>query len=83
MTTEGGMRTFEYQYLVIEEQPRSSHRKTPVFAVMNRSQDMLLGTIQWYGAWRQYVFEPAADTVWSLGCLRDVEDALGKIKELP
>ena len=46
-------------------------RKTRVFDVFSL-RDVYLGTIRWHGAWRQYIFEPAASTIWSIGCLADV-----------
>lgn len=36
----------------------------------------LLGTIAWYGNWRQYVFEPEADTLFNDGCLEAIRKAL-------
>ena len=36
----------------------------------------MLGTIKWYGAFRQYVFYPDEGTVWSKGCLEIVNGFL-------
>lgn len=50
-------------------------RKTKLFSI--RKDDStglaeLLGIIKWNGRWRQYVFEPKKDTMWSHGCLAEV-----------
>jgi len=49
--------------------------KTQVWDVLTTSNGVLLGTIRWYGPWRQYCFMPETDaeTVFSAGCLQDVE----------
>ena len=46
--------------------------KTKVYGVLSRSQDSRLAIIRWYGAWRQYVLEPEAGTIWNNGCLMEV-----------
>lgn len=51
-------------------------KKTRIFEVINLSGDYILGFIHWYTAWRQYIFEPLENTVYSVGCLEDI------IKEL-
>jgi len=30
------------------------------------------GKVKWFGRWRQYVFAPAANTVWNPDCLNEV-----------
>lgn len=41
-------------------------------AVLSRG-GAVLGVIEWYPAWREHVFNAAPDTVWSAGCLSEVE----------
>lgn len=36
------------------------------------AQDLFLGSIQWYGPWRKYVFVPSVDTLFDAGCLLEV-----------
>jgi len=70
----------EYEYFRVFECEPEPRRKTRRYLIRSRRDDSHLGTIQWYGAWRQFVFIPVADevadTVWSTGCLRDVIDAI-------
>ncbi len=62
--------------LSVEQKP-----KTQVWDVLTTSGDDLLGTIRWYGPWRQYCFmpDPNAETVFSAGCLQDVEAHIKKL----
>jgi len=55
--------------------------KTSVFHVVAIRDGVILGRIEWYGSWRQYVFEPVAETVWSQGCLQQIIDFLQQLKE--
>jgi len=47
--------------------------KTTTYSVRNNKSDDSLGLIQWYPQWRQYIFFPANDTIYSAGCLRDID----------
>ena len=49
-------------------------RKTVLVKVIDKSSGIEIATIEWYGAWRQYVFAPSLefDTVWNNTCLTDV-----------
>jgi hypothetical protein len=46
--------------------------KTEVWVIRNSNSGGRLGTIKWYGAWRQYCFFPEADCVFNNGCLKDI-----------
>ena len=50
-------------------------KKTRLFCVRRDDKTGLadlLGIIKFSGAWRQYVFYPDKDTVWSAGCLNEI-----------
>jgi len=53
--------------------------KTQKWAVMSKSSQNQLGMVEWYGAWRQYVFMPSPSSLWSSGCLEDVRAFLVKV----
>jgi len=57
-------------YVHFEEIEKKS--KTSVYAVVSES-NFQLGIIKWYGSWRQYCFFPSDETVWSRGCLKEVD----------
>lgn len=57
----------------------SGLNKTARFNIVNISSGDILGYISWYTAWRQYCFMTNGVTVWSAGCLRDVQTFLDEI----
>ena len=71
---------YKYIYfLQIEQKP-----KTSVWHCRARSNDCLLGTVKWYGPWRQYSFFPQPDTVFNIACHDDINNfirQLGKEKK--
>ena len=55
--------------------------KTSVYAVFSKSNGKELGRIFWYAPWRQYCFFPVSETVWSRGCLQQIQDFINKLME--
>lgn len=55
-------------------------RRTEIWDV-HSVRGFRLGTILWRGGWRQYVFEPDADTVWSDGCMVEVQTKIRSLME--
>jgi hypothetical protein len=47
-----------YKYIRMEEHS-VPQRKTKVVTVLNNSSDSMIGSIEWYGAWRQRRTESA------------------------
>ncbi len=64
------------EFNLIEEKP-----KTSVYSVNNLSSGIILGTIKWYPAWRQYCFFPKGNTVYSMGCINDIESFIQNLME--
>jgi hypothetical protein len=62
------------EFELVEEKPR-----TKVFAVMNKKNEFRLGIIKWYGAWRQYCFFPSEQTVFSVGCMTDINNFIAEL----
>lgn len=56
--------------------------KTKVITLLSMSDDAKLGTIQWSGRWRQYVFVPTIhfETQWSVGCMQDVINLIERLR---
>lgn len=46
--------------------------KTSAWDVLSKRHGSVLGTISWYGAWRQYTFFPYEDTVFNPDCMREI-----------
>ncbi len=55
--------------------------KTQRWAVVNKSSDIELGEIRWYGAWRQYTFEPVNNSIYTNGCLQTIIDFLNRLNK--
>lgn len=66
------------KFNIIEDKP-----KTKVYDVVSEHDLTFLGRIYWYGAWRQYVFEPNRDvpTIWSDDCINELYKFIHKLKE--
>ncbi len=54
---------------------------TRVVHIYARRSGEYLGSIRWYGAWRRYCFFPVEKTAWSAGCMKAVEDYIGRMME--
>lgn len=59
-------------YLRFVEESPSPSGKTRRWGVFSAFRGDRLGTISWYGPWRQYTFSPEPETVWNKDCLRDL-----------
>ena len=70
-----------YKHFVINAVEPPKKRKTKCFEITNKS-GQCIGYISWYAAWRQYCFWTAGtQCLFSQGCLDDISDFLGKLKE--
>lgn len=74
-------RSFPFRFFTVEAQPRRPGRKTRRWTVTSRCDGDVLGVIEWYGPWRQFCFFPEEGSVWSKGCLEDVQIAIARIKK--
>ncbi|KKL56525.1 hypothetical protein LCGC14_2244500 [marine sediment metagenome] len=50
--------------------------RTKVYDVRSKRDGVSLGTIQWYGKWRQYCFYPKPETIFNRQCLHDIVDIM-------
>ncbi len=66
------------KHLEVEETPPKIGRKTRCWLVRSRNDGTLLGSVEWYGPWRQYNFDPCGDTTFNSGCLLDIVAFLKK-----
>lgn len=55
--------------------------KTQIWGIESKSSGNLLGMIQWYGAWRQYVFYPSENTLFNTGCLSEIREFIWRLME--
>lgn len=54
----------------LDETPEG--RKTSVVAVLAARSGDRLGTIKWFGRWRQYAFFPESETIYNPECLKSI-----------
>jgi len=67
------------EYLHFDEIPKIG--KTRRIVVLSR-RGAHLGDIRWYGAGRQYVFDPAAKSTFNNSCLISLADKLGYLNTM-
>lgn len=48
--------------------------KTSRWQVATTDESSVLGSVHWFGRWRQYAFFPLPDTVYERQCLRDIAE---------
>jgi hypothetical protein len=73
--------THGYEYISISWAGSSPSGKTNKYSVTNNKSGDLLGVIRWHGPWRQYVFLAAPLTLYSAGCLADIQSFLNETNE--
>lgn len=61
-------------YLHFALEPVDGGRKTEVWFVYATRDDARLGTIRWFGRWRQYAFFPSGGTTFNPDCLVAIAD---------
>ena len=64
------------KYLDAEQWPALPGRVTSRWGIYSVSGKGLLGMVAWYGPWRQYTFDPEADTTYNVACLHDIAQFL-------
>ena len=53
--------------------------KTTVWNVINNKSGFLLGGIEWYGPWRQYVLGTYGECIFNNSCLDDISKFLTEL----
>ena len=68
----------KYKYIRFDDYSVKG-QKTKRFMCMNRNHGSLLGEVKWLAGWRQYCFFPQSSTVFSKGCMEDINDFIAKL----
>jgi len=68
------------EYMVFRQVPTYGKTKTEYWDILNNRSGGLLGTIHWYGAWRQYCFFPQPDCVFNATCLTHILGFIARLK---
>lgn len=64
--------------VVVQRRPNP---KTIVWEICNVSSGGRLGFVKWYGAWRQYTFQPSPDIVLNRDCMIDLSNFLRRVND--
>ena len=75
------MDKYETKYMFFSKEGVSTSGKTEIWYVTTVDGETLLGEIKWFARWRCYSFFPMSETVFSMGCLRDIEKVLSLLKK--
>ena len=73
------MATLNSKFMYAQKLEMLPGRMTAMYAIRNLKSNDLLGNVEWYGAWRQYCFQPEEGCVFSAGCLKDIEAFLAAL----
>src|SRR4030042_2753583 len=57
-----------------------SKPSTGVWLLYSKSAEGL-GFIKWYAPWRQYCFFPEPETIWSKGCLKEINKYITQLMD--
>ena len=68
----------ESKYLTFIHIRNSPSNKTKIIHVFNKTNEIFLGVVSWFAAWRKYCFEPESEMVFDSNCLQDIKDFLDK-----
>ena len=55
--------------------------KTQCWIVVNKTYGTNLGLLSWYGAWRQYTFQPSVKTEFNNTCLDSIIGFLNRLNK--
>lgn len=66
------------KYLTVKRAGQKPSRKTKRWAVL-ANDGSHLGSVTWFGKWRQYTFDPAPATTFNHQCLLDIAGFLDRI----
>jgi hypothetical protein len=70
----------KYKYITVHE-PGQVWNKKPVYHITNTRSGDVLGSIVYYPAWRQFVFNANASAIFSFECLEDIIDSMNLINQ--
>lgn len=67
---------FRGTWIAIIDEGVPEGRKTHIYRVESAEENgaVILGTVKWYGAWRQYASFPCEQTLYEKTCLREIAD---------
>lgn len=68
----------QYKYIHFVLRERKPGIKTDSWDIVNNKSNDVIGTIKWYGAWRQYCFYTMGGCIFNTGCLKNIDTFINK-----
>ena len=68
----------QYKYIIFVEIAKLP--KTKIYSCRKNGTEIELGIVKWFGPWRQYCLYTINDVILNKGCLADIEDFIGQLK---
>lgn len=63
-----------YKHITIHDEDEVEHNGKPAFGVFNTKHGELIGVIEYFNDWKQYIFSGIEESVFSVSCLQDIID---------
>jgi hypothetical protein len=70
----------ESKYLEFDKIESDSVKKFKEYLIHNKKSGECLGQIYYYSRWKQYIFEPKGNTIYSSDCLLDIATFIKELK---
>jgi len=71
----------EYKYIQFVKLPQNPKKKTEEWNCCSIATGYELAIIEWYGQWKQYVFAPEDNMIFSAGCLDDISHFIKQLMD--
>jgi hypothetical protein len=72
---------YETKYLRFYFICNSKSGKTNIYWITTVRDGTNIGTIYYYGKWRQYIFAPSTETIWNKTCLSEIITFLNSVNQ--
>jgi len=63
-------------FYLVEKKP-----KTNVYQIENKKSGDVIGIIEWYSVWRQYVIQPEFGCIFNDTCLKEIAEFLSELNK--
>jgi len=71
----------KYEYISVSCPEESKRTRQTKYDIFNNRSGKVIGTVAWFSRWKQWVFLPRSETIWSSSCLDDISDFLDGLSE--
>jgi hypothetical protein len=64
------------KHIIFEAMNTPKGNRKPRLSIRSKHNDCGLGVIEWFSSWKQYVFSPDDNTIYSADCLAEIGNKL-------